>query len=434
MNASEFQRRSRMPVAESHVSPAANLTVATLDKSYYDEELLFRFVVIESGDSRYLGIVENVSVEAELARPNAEGWVRETYPTVLKIRNLLHLRKDNSRPFAVRNAPRPQSKVYLASEQELARFFPANTSTNRVYLGRLRDTSYRLPLDGSTLTFSNTGLLAGIGHGKSHIAAQLVLQLHLSGRNVIIVDPTSEWPSLLEGQRSALETHFKSRVLLSNLDYEIDAEPSSSKITSFVDRALLEFKARRLTVLDLSLPRYRGLAEEKITRRDELVYALQQSLMTEAVEEYEKAKSPYAYGSCILLEEAHEFIPSSPNFEIQKKLNLLFSIATKEYRKYGLGLIFIDQSLGAVSPDLQVQTYLLGAPATPGDVDLIRSRLGRRLAAAVQRTRREGKASSWVAFGLATPFQGIPWEIVSFEDANDALEEDYEEGDAKLNL
>ncbi|MDG6998660.1 MAG: ATP-binding protein [Nitrososphaerota archaeon] len=410
---------TRVCIGETHTSPSATVTLVTLDNSFYDEALLFRIVIIQSGSAEYLGIVQNVSVETEINRPKVGGSFQDMYPTVLTVRNLLHLGR-GSIPSVVRNAPRPQCKVYLASEEDLDRFFPVKASESRAFVGRLRDTSYRLPLRSEVLAFANTGLIAGIGHGKSHVAAQIVLQLHLAGRKVVIVDPTSEWSTLIEAQLEGMQSEPASWVSISSFHYDTNAT-NKTELETFVKRVSSEFDSKKLTVIDCSLLDYHGSAEEKIQERGKLVYALQQNLMVEASRAYAATKTPYAYNGCIVLEEAHEFIPSSPEFEIQKKLNLLFSVSTKEYRKYGLGLIFIDQSLGAVFAALQVQTYLLGAPATPGDLEFLRSRLGDNLADAVQRTRREGAVSSWVAYGLATPYPGIPWEIVSFENANEVL-------------
>jgi DNA helicase HerA-like ATPase len=415
-----MKNSKRAAIGETYISPSANTTLATLSTAYFDEALLFRIVIIRSGEAEYLGIIENLSIETMITRPRVGGSFQEIYPTLLTIRNLLHLKKGEQRPSAVRNAPRPQSEVYLAAENDLIRFFPAEPSKKRAYLGRLRDTKYRLPLDSEILTFANTGLLAGIGHGKSHIAAQLVLQLHLAGRKVVVVDPTGEWPSLMETQRDGLPEAVRSRVSLSISRYRV-SKANRQGLEEFLKKVSSDFNSKKLTIIDASLLAHKRSAEEKIQERCRLVYELQQQLMVEATQAYERTKLPYAYDGCIMLEEAHEFIPASPDFEIQRKLSVLFSISTKEYRKYGLGLIFIDQSLRAVCDALQVQTYFLGATATPGDLEFLRSRLGSNLADAVQRTRREGGVSSWVAYGLATPFPGIAWEIVSFEQTTEAL-------------
>ncbi len=401
-------------IARSYTSPTTNTTLATVDSSSYGEDLLFRFVIIESGEMRYLGLIENVSVEPEIARPRRDEPLREIYPTVLRIRNLLH-RRGKGLPSMVRNPPRPEAKVYFASDEDLVKFFPPRVSSPPVYLGHLRDTGYRLPLDSSVLSFANTGILAGIGHGKSHLAAQLVLQLHLAGRKVVVVDPSGEWASLLRELSDKLGGELRSRISISILPYSLDSE----NLEVFAGKTIQEFNSGNLTIIDASLLQHQGLAEDKIRARCDLVYQIQQRLMAEATRSYDKAKSLYAYDGCVVLDEAHEFIPSVPNFEIQKKLNTLFSISTKEYRKYGLGLIFIDQSLRAIHEDLQVQAYLLGMTATPGDLEFLRARLGGHVADAVQRTRRAENVSTWVAYGLATPFPGIPWEIVSFSDSNE---------------
>ncbi|MGH9918758.1 MAG: hypothetical protein ACRD6W_07820, partial [Nitrososphaerales archaeon] len=370
-------------IGYTSLSPSTNKTLALATDSSFEIDLLFRIVIIKSGPGEYLGIVENVSTEPNEAMSKRREKRKDAYPVVLAIRNLLY-RKSGGTPAPVRNVPRPRAQVSLASEADLARFFPGRPSTTHASLGCLRDTTYRLPLDATVLSFSNTGILAGIGHGKSHVAAQLVLQLHLAGRRMVVVDPTGEWPSLMTGQAEGQGTKLRSSLRPSVLRYSASIGGVHGR-EKFLDRAVKEFRSGRITIIDASLLTHRGLAEEKIQERCALAYDLQQRLMVEATRAYDTTKSPYAYNGCILLEEAHEFVPASPDFEIQGKLDTLFSISTKEYRKYGLGLMFIDQSLQAVYRELQVQTYILGSPATPGDLEFLKTRLGDDVADAVQR-------------------------------------------------
>lgn len=126
---------------------------------------------------------------------------------------------------------------------------------------------------------------------------------------------------------------------------------------------------------------------------------------------FQKTDTPYGSQTCVILEEAHQFVPAKSEIPIQQRLSATFSISTKEYRKYGLGHVFIDQSLRAISDDLQIQTLVLGATTTPADLGLIESRLGKEVMSAAQRT---AMSHSWVVLGAAAPMLSIPWEIEPF--------------------
>ena len=131
---------------------------------------------------------------------------------------------------------------------------------------------------------------------------------------------------------------------------------------------------------------------------------------------YGKTKASYGCPTCIILEECHQFVPPKVLANRhQELLRALFSMSTKEYRKYGSGHVFIDQSLGAISEDLQIQTFLLGATTSPADLCFLESQLGREVALAAQRTIGGTETPSWVAYGVATPTNGIPWEIETFK-------------------
>jgi len=88
----------------------------------------------------------------------------------------------------------------------------------------------------------------------------------------------------------------------------------------------------------------------------------------------------------------------------------MFAIGTKEYRKHGLGHIFIDQSLRSISQDLQIQTFFFGSTNAPADLFFLREQLGEDLASAAQRAG-DPSTRSWVAFGEGTPVPNIPWEL-----------------------
>ena len=70
-------------------------------------------------------------------------------------------------------------------------------------IGYVRGTKVPYPLDIKTLCFSNTLLIAGIGHGKSHTARILAIVASLLGANIVVIDPTGEWRNLKDKLREA---------------------------------------------------------------------------------------------------------------------------------------------------------------------------------------------------------------------------------------
>jgi hypothetical protein len=174
------------------------------------------------------------------------------------------------------------------------------------------------------------------------------------------------------------------------------------------------YQAGNITVVDTSLAtRSDYTAKAKLLARCEIALHIQEELMRRALWTFGKDKKTYATPMCLVLEEAHQFVPSKPTLILQQDLCTLLSISTKEYRKFGFGHLFIDQSFNAIHEDLQMQTFLLGATTQPADLRYVQERFGTEVVSATQRTTG-GLKSSWVALGVATPMSNLPWEIESY--------------------
>ena len=400
---------------------SATHTTAIVKAKSYDEELLFRLVTCTSGTDLYLGIVEDVRIVADesptiplgtLAR--LTGMAPSTQK-LLTIRNLLCVR-GNAQAVSVRNAPRIGSAVSFASEDQLNRYFPKEEFPKKGYLGKVRGTGFPLPLDLDKLCFGNTAILAGIGHGKSHLGALVASQLYLMGKKVIVVDPSGGWR---ETAKKTEEKMAAAHIGISWSSFDTSGFLDPWKIEASVSAVcdyLFKTPAAALVILDVSFPTLVPPgAEFKLEKRCDIVYGIQQELMGRALHNFASSGLPYGLQTCVVLDEAHEFVPYKPNIEAQAEVATLFSISSKEYRKFGLGHIFIDQSLKAISEDLQIQTFLLGATTTPADLSFLESRLGKEVISAAQRTIGGTDTPSWVAYGAATPMNGIPWEIETFK-------------------
>jgi len=381
-------------------------------------EFLSRLVVYRpTVDSIFLGIIEDVYFEYN---DRSAGYKKK-----FRLRHLLCLDKKISRPSPVRDAPPLGSLIYLADENDLASFFPVKRFPEQSYLGTVRGTSYPLPLNLDRLCFSNTAIVAGINHGKSHLAALIVSQLHLTKKKVLVIDPSGEWTQLIDSIKKSLEKNAHLEVKSTSIHAAvINLAPGDPLVVldlpppQWLKEMWESFRGNNLTVLDVSLSSRGDMtAEDKLTARCKMVYHIQQVLMRTAVAEYGKTKKPYCAPTCIVLDEAHEFVPSNPQVGYQKQLSILFSISTKEYRKYGSGHIFIDQSLASLHHDIQIQTFLLGGTTQPDDLSYLGVKLGENVVAAVQRTIGGTGAPSWVAFGTATPMTNLPWELESLGEA-----------------
>jgi DNA helicase HerA-like ATPase len=347
------------------------------------------------------------------------------YKKKLKLRNLLYLDKKTSKVSPVRDAPPLGSAVHFADEADLNLFFPAKLFPDHGFIGTLRGTRYPLPIDIDKLCFANAAILAGIGHGKSHLASLIVAQYQVTGKKVLVIDPSAEWSSLMVEKRDALKKSCGIDLKISSFEATtipfLDQIPMSlgPNPPTWIADMWKAFAANNITVLDVSLSNRGDLtAEQKLANRCKIAYYVQQQLMRVALNTYGKTKKPYSTPTCIVLEEAHEFVPSEfvPSKQTRKYqewLCALFSISTKEYRKYGSGHLFIDQSLKAIHEGLQIQTFLLGTTTQPSDLRYVQERLGSEVASAAQRTTG-GVKSSWAVLGVATPMVNLAWEIESY--------------------
>lgn len=384
----------------AHRSTVIGVSAEVVDNSL--DDFLFRLVTYTSGNLLFLGIIEDVQIRTQYLPP--------ADTKALSIRNLLCL-DAQKQTGPVRDAPSIGTKVSFASNDDLHSFFPKKEFHG--YLGYLRGTNFPLPLDLNKLCFANTAILAGINHGKSHLAALLVSQLHLAKKRVLVIDPSGEWTTLANKFKEMIENSTNEKLSVRSYVLEELKRANSYHAVPWEqgDKIIDTFHNNDLTILDISLTGKSMGAEGKASLRCEAVYDIQQALMRHAAWKYGKTREPYGLQGCVVLDEAHEFVPHMPTSDVQKRVSALFSISTKEYRKYGLGHIFIDQSLKAISEDLQIQTFLLGATTTPTDIGFLESSLGSEVASAAQRTIGGVEKPSWVAYGVATPVNGIPWEI-----------------------
>lgn len=403
-------------IAAIQQKSSANVCEAWVIDPSVPQDFLSQLVVYRPTNGNiFLGIIEDVYFD--YIERSAE------FKKKLRLRNLLYLDIKNSKISPVRDAPPLGSAVHFANEDDLSLFFPAKRFPEHGFIGTLRGTKYPLPIDIEKLCFANAAILAGIGHGKSHLASLIVAQYHLTGKKVLVIDPSAEWPSLMVEKRDALKKTCGIDLRISSLVGTtipfIDQIPMSlgPNPPSWVADMWKAFSANDITVLDVSLANRGDLtAEQKLENRCKIVYYIQQQLMRMALEIYGKEKKPYSTPTCIVLEEAHEFVPSEPKGKYQDWLCSLFSISTKEYRKYGSGHLFIDQSLKAIHESLQIQTFLLGTTTQPADLRYVQERLGSEVASAAQRTTG-GVKSSWAVLGVATPMVNLAWEIESYTDA-----------------
>ncbi len=399
------------PIGETGIPSNESYVRARVSAEAYNQDFLFRLVVYPSGTNLVIGIVERVIIE------NSQG------PKWLQIHNLRSLTQEGKVEH-VRDAPNIGMPVHFALD--LDKFFARGHFPQNGYLGYLRGTSYPLPLDLGVFCFANTAILAGINHGKSHLASSAVAQLHASNKKVIILDPSGEWSDLVAVQKDKWANYANRELRYSVfVATKIPFVPENPTVLfqppSWLEDMWKAFDNGDLVVLDLSLAdRFDLTAEQKLDARCEIAYHIQQKLMTVALLQFGKTKKPYGTPTCIVLEEAHQFVPSVPTRRYQQWLSAIFSISTKEYRKYGSGHVFIDQSLKALHEDLQIQSFLLGATTQPADLSYLKDRLGENIAAATQRTTG-GSRSTWVALGAATPMSNLPWEIESFDDKDLSL-------------
>lgn len=197
------------PIATIQAESSASVCKAWLsDSGGRLEDLLSQLVVYRpTDDDIFLGIVEDVYFEYD----NRAGGYKKT----LKLRNLLCVDRKISKISPVRNAPRLGSPVYVAEENDFKLFFPIKSFPDQGYIGTVRGTAYPLPLNLDRLCFANTAIVAGINHGKSHLAALVAAQFHLSGKGVLVIDPSGEWNELMQTEKEKLKRAANQKVKIS---------------------------------------------------------------------------------------------------------------------------------------------------------------------------------------------------------------------------
>jgi DNA helicase HerA-like ATPase len=142
-------------------------------------------------------------------------------------------------------------------------------------------------------------------------------------------------------------------------------------------------------------------------------------VFNKALEEYRRTHKEYVYNACIFVEEAHRFLPESPEGDQQKECQRIFIRGAREGRKYGLGHIFIDQRFVGLSKEaMQTQTYILGRVTTPGDIGALESVVGKDIALAVQRTVPK---RTFIVTGVASPLSNQPCEIEVFSNIEELV-------------
>jgi hypothetical protein len=403
------------------------MATASLDRKSIDPDIVSRLVVYPSKGGLMLGIVDEVGIEDEpsvlrrtrLAAPIDTENLSLTYAELARIRNLLFKRP--GRPSVpVRCTPDPGQPVNFARTKDLKEFLPTKGFPGYGTLGNLRMTTYSLPLDMEMLCFANTMVLGGIGHGKSHIAIMLAIQLHLAGKRVLVIDPTGDWRSGIESIKKELDTFPGLKTISTaylSWEHILGSGRLYGDLTSSEYEAIarpVEESTRKgdLTILDLSIV---ATAEgrKEIWERCEVARRLEEDLFKEARLKYHTEHQAHGYQTCIFVEEAHQFVPAE--FDERQSMCLdAFSIGTKEGRKYGLGHVFIDQSLRELSRKLEVQTFIMGRFTSPGNRETVVSVFDEPTFEAIQRTM-PGVNSTWIVCGLASPLLGVPWEIESFD-------------------
>ncbi|MGA2790344.1 MAG: DUF87 domain-containing protein [Candidatus Bathyarchaeia archaeon] len=371
-------------------SPSSvNRTIAIVKTN---KDLLHRFVSY----GEFLGIIVDVFYDLGHSRKR------------IAIKNLVK-RNSSETVEPVRDAPSPDLNVNLASAVDLRKFFPTKPFPNHGYIGTVRGTDYPVPIDLEKLCYRNAAVLAGTGHGKSTLAALLACELYASGKRIVVIDPTGEWKRIVRQLAPSLsipEGSIKCDVIPPIGDNDTLLYETSRRILI----AALRPNSDLFEIVDVSFPDWIGSILAKKKKQRMMAWRIEEDLISQASSHFAETEKTYDFKTCVILEEAHDFVPAKPMHDDQEALTETFAVATKEFRKHGLGHIFIDQSLRTISPELQIQTFLFGSTNAPADLLFLRKQLGEDIASAIQRTSAT-LTRTWVAFGEATPVPNIPWEL-----------------------
>jgi len=196
------------------VAPAAiDHAWAVTSDEVMDEDLLFRIIEypFENREGKKIGTVlgqiEKVFTQNEYMNPwDRRGranvsfiskygelpHVRESMDKkVMKVRNLLYY-DGKSISTSLKNSPNTGLDLHFADRDVLSTFYPWNFPQTGS-IGYAKGSTYPFPLMMDLLSFMNTLVIAGIGHGKTHTAALLAALCHLSGMKVLVLDPTGQW-------------------------------------------------------------------------------------------------------------------------------------------------------------------------------------------------------------------------------------------------
>jgi cellulose biosynthesis protein BcsQ len=206
------------------------------------------------------------------------------------------------------------------------------------------------------------------------------------------------------------------RLALKNLnryrnDFDMNIKDKLANVITLED-VIKEFESGKLTIIDLS-----GIPDDD--EKCLIAKKIEDYVFNKALEEYKQTHKEYVYDACIFVEEAHRFLPESPEGDQQKECQRIFIRGAREGRKYGLGHVFIDQRFVGLSKEaMQTQTYILGRLTTPGDISALESVVGKDIALAVQRTIPK---RTFIVTGVASPLSSQPCEIEVFSDIEEVI-------------
>lgn len=212
------------------------------------------------------------------------------------------------------------------------------------------------------------------------------------------------------------DTDRNLRLALKNLnrykkDFDTNIKEKLANVLTFED-IVREFESGRLTIVDLS-------AVPDDDEKCLIARKLENYVFNKALEQYKQTHKEYVYNACIFVEEAHRFLPETPEGDQQTECQKIFVRGAREGRKYGLGHVFIDQRFVGLSKEaMQTQTYILGRVTTPGDISALESIIGKDIALAVQRTVPK---RTFIITGVASPLSNQPCEIEVFSNVHELI-------------
>lgn len=387
-----------------------------------NRNLLSKFVTFESGMGRFFGVIKGIEAPGIVPEFQVDGQSTVKTRKIATVENL-SFRPQDGQPQTVSTPPEENQRVMLANTEDFEEFLPSHGTPNRGFAGLLQESSYPLPLDMDWLCFANSMVLAGINHGKSYLATMLAFQLFLEKKTVIVIDPTGAWKTsvgmVFEEYRKGLEARekeVKSPTFMTrtyaNLVGDRDISNNDDALTAFSRSVVGSAKESGFYVLDL-LETANLIGAKQLTLRRQIAARIEELLFREARSLYSASGKEYCYQTCLVVDEAHEFVGSNLEGDSSEGSCLaFFALATQEARKYGLGHIFVDQSFRRLSDQLEVQSFFLGRFTSPGNQEKLNSTFGPDLFKAVQRTM-PGRPSSWVVYGIAAPrpYSTFPFEV-----------------------